>query len=156
MRIGAYLFLLKAVMTRQEYKDIYDVVGVAMEVYNVLGRGLAEPIYQEAFAVEMTKREMSFEREKELRLRYKDVWLDKKYFADFYYQGIMIELKAVDELCSDHRAQLFNYMRISQQERGILINFGERHLHTERYLFLPEEDDIILLTHENYQYFVTD
>ena len=43
-------------MTRKEYKDIYDVVGVAMEVHKVLGRGMAEPIYQEAFTVEMGKR----------------------------------------------------------------------------------------------------
>lgn len=42
-------------MTKQEYKDIYDVVGAAMEVYNTLGRGMAEPIYQEALAVEMKK-----------------------------------------------------------------------------------------------------
>ena len=71
-------------MTKQEYKDIYDAVGAAMEVYNTLGRGMAEPIYQEALAVEMKKRGMEAEREKELRLRYKDVILEKKYYADFF------------------------------------------------------------------------
>ena len=83
-------------MTRQEYKDIYEVVGTAMEVYNTLGRGMAEPIYQEAFAVEMRKRGMDFEREKQLRLYYKDVLLEKTYYADFYYKGIIVELKSVE------------------------------------------------------------
>ena len=51
-------------MTRADYKDMYDVVGAAMEVYNTLGRGMAEAIYQEALAVEMKKRDMVVEREK--------------------------------------------------------------------------------------------
>ena len=111
-------------MTRQEYKDIYDVVGAAMEVHKTLGRGMEEPIYQEALAVEMNKRGMVAEREKELRLTYKDILLKKTYYADFYYQGIIIELKSVSEIISDHRAQLFNYMRITGTHRGILLNFG--------------------------------
>lgn len=118
-------------MTKQEYKDIYDVVGAAMEVYNTLGRGMAEPIYQEALAVEMKKRGMIAEREKELRLRYKDVVLEKKYYADFCYNGIIVELKSVEEICSDHRAQLFNYMRITGRDRGILLNYGEKFLRAE-------------------------
>ena len=142
-------------MTRQEYQDIYDVVGAAMEVYNTLGRGMAEPIYQEALAVEMKKREMDYEREKMLRLFYKDVLLEKTYYADFYYHGVIIELKSVDEICSDHRAQLFNYMRVTKKNRGILLNFGEKGLHTERYLYLPEDDDFVLLTHENYQLYIS-
>ena len=142
-------------MTRQEYQDIYDVVGAAMEVYNTLGRGLSEPIYQEALAVEMRKRGMKFEREKQLILYYKDVLLEKKYSADFYYQGIIVELKSVDEICSEHRAQLFNYMRITKKDRGILLNYGEKGLHTERYLYLPEDDDFVLLTHENYKFYIS-
>ena len=71
-------------MTQQEYQDIYDVVGAAMEVYNTLGRGLAEPIYQEAFVVEMEKRGMHVEREKVLRLHYKDVLLEDD-LPDMYH-----------------------------------------------------------------------
>ena len=84
-------------MTKQEYMDMYDVVGAAMEVYNQLGRGMAEAIYQEVLAVEMKKRGMTAEREKELRLRYKDVILEKTYYADFFYKGIIVELKSVDD-----------------------------------------------------------
>jgi GxxExxY protein len=141
-------------MTKQEYRDMYDVVGAAMEVYNQLGRGMAEAIYQEALAVEMKKRGMSAEREKQLRLRYKDVILEKTYYADFFYKGIIVELKSVDEIISDHRAQLFNYMRITHQNRGIIFNFGEKGLYTERYLYLPEYDDFILLNQENCQEYI--
>ncbi len=143
-------------MTRQEYKNIYDVVGAAMEVHNTLGRGMEEPIYQEALAVEMKKRGMIAEREKELQLRYKDVMLNKKYYADFYYQGIIIELKSVNEIISDHRAQLFNYMRITGKHLGLLFNFGEKSLRSERFLYLPEDDDFILLTQDNYKDFIND
>jgi GxxExxY protein len=143
-------------MTRQEYKEIYDVVGAAMEVHATLGRGMAEPIYQEALAVEMNKRDMVVEREKPLRLQYKDVILEKIYYADFYYNGVIIELKSVDDICSDHRAQLFNYMRITGKDRGVLINFGEKRLRAERYLYLPEDDDFVLLTQDNYKEYVDD
>lgn len=141
-------------MTKQEYKEMYDVVGAAMEVYNTLGRGMAEAIYQEALAVEMKKRGMEAEREKKLQLHYKDVLLEKTYYADFYYKGIIIELKSVDEIVSDHRAQLFNYMRITKQYRGILFNYGEIGLYTERYLYLPAYDDFILLNQDNFKDYI--
>ncbi|MBO4810445.1 MAG: GxxExxY protein [Prevotella sp.] len=143
-------------MTKQEYLDIYNVVGAAMEVHSVLGRGMAEPIYQEALAVEMKKRGMIAEREKELRLHYKDVLLDKTYFADFYYEGILVELKSVEEIIPVHRAQLFNYMRITGIDRGILFNFGEDSLYAERYLYQPHYDDFVLLNHDNYKNYITD
>lgn len=143
-------------MTRQEYKEIYDVVGAAMEVYNTLGRGMAEAVYQESLDKEFRRRGMNVEREKELQMYYKGELLEKTYFADFYYKGIVIELKSVQEVNPDHRAQLFNYMRITRQHRGILLNFGEDSLHTERYLYLPKYDDFILLNQDNYRDYITD
>ena len=143
-------------MTKQEYVDMYQVVGAAMEVHSVLGRGMAEPIYQEALAVEMRKRGMIAEREKELRLHYKDVVLEKTYFADFYYNGILIELKSVEEILPVHRSQLFNYMRITGLYRGILFNFGEESLYTERFLYLSEYDDFVMLNHDNYKDYISD
>jgi len=140
-------------MTKQEYQDIYEVVGVAMEVHKTLGRGMAEPIYQEAFALEMMLRGKKVEREKELRLYYKGVLMEKTYYADFFYNGIVIEFKSVESITSDHRAQLMNYMRISKAERGVLFNFGEKQLYAERYLYLPEEDNFVLLNQDNYKYY---
>ena len=143
-------------MTKQEYKEIYDAVGVAMEVHATLGRGLAEPVYQEAYAIEMKLHGLEIEREKTLRMYYKDVLMEKTYVADFLYKGIVIEFKAVDKVISDHRAQLLNYMRITRMNRGLLFNFGERNLHTERYLYIPASDKFILLTKENYKLYIDD
>ncbi|MCR5679528.1 MAG: GxxExxY protein [Prevotella sp.] len=143
-------------MTRQEYKDIYDVVGAAMEVYNTLGRGMSELIYQEALALEMKKRGMSAEREKKLTLYYKDVLMEKAFFADFVYKDILIELKSAEAICSEHRAQLFNYMRITKKNRGILLNFGEKSLRAERFLYSPDNDDFILLSQDNYKDYITE
>ena len=143
-------------MTKTEYIDMYDVVGPAMEVHATLGRGLSEPIYQEALMMELDMRGLKAEREKPLSVYYKGKLLSKYYVADFYYKDIIVELKAVDKLNSDHRAQLFNYMRICDIDRGLLINFGEKSLRAERYLYLPEEDDFILLTKANYKDYIDD
>ena len=143
-------------MTRQEYRDIYDAVGVAMEVHRTLGRGLAEQIYQEAYAIEARIHGIDIEREKKLTLSYKGVELQKVFFADFCYKGIVMEFKSVDELCADHRAQLLNYLRITKSDRGILFNFGEASLRAERYLFTPKDDQFVLLTHDNYKHYISD
>ena len=97
---------------------------------------------------------MEVEREKTLTLCYKGQLLKKTYVADFYYKGIVIELKSVEDVIPDHRAQLFNYMRIAKQNRGILFNFGERSLHTERYLYVPEYDEFVLLNKNNYMDYI--
>ena len=138
-------------ITKQEYFDIYDVVGAAMEVHQTLGRGMAEAIYQEALEMEMLANGLEVEREKMLMCYYKDREMKKHYVVDFFYKGIIIELKSVEKLCSEHRAQLINYMRISRQTKGLLINFGERSLRVERYIYDEEDDDFILLTKQNYK-----
>ncbi len=143
-------------MTKQEYLDIFDAVGIAMEVYNTLGRGLAEQVYQEAYALEAALRGKDVEREKKLQLNYKGVELHKVFFADMYYKGIIMEFKSVEQHCAEHRAQLLNYLRIANKDKGILFNFGETNLHTERYLYQPEEDRFVLLTHDNYKLYVSD
>ena len=143
-------------MTRQDYKDIYEVIGAAQEVHTTLGRGMHERVYQEALAVEMKQRGMNYEREKHLHLTYKGVDLDMTYIADFYYNNIIIELKSLESVNAEQRAQLFNYMRITNHNRGILLNFGEKRLRAERYLYIPEDDNFVLLTQENYKSYIED
>ena len=143
-------------MTRLEYQQIYDIVGAAMEVHKILGRGMEEAIYQEALQMELEERGISVEREKRLHLTYKDKTLKKTYLADFFCNGIIVELKSTDSIVSDHRAQLFNYMRITKVSRGLLINFGEKSLRAERYLYLPDIDDFVLLSQQNYKEYIED
>lgn len=136
-------------MTREEYMQMYDIVGACMEVFNTVGHGMAEPVYQEMLAFELTDRKIPFEREKPLQITYKGHLLSKCYNADFYSNGVVVELKAVDNIGPEHRAQLFNYLRITGQKRGILVNFGESNLHTERYLYQEYFDDYALITEKN-------
>ncbi|MBR5036597.1 MAG: GxxExxY protein [Prevotella sp.] len=143
-------------MTWQEYRDIYEIVGAAMEVHASLGRGLSESIYQEALLLELGDRGLDAEREKRLEIYYKGRKLNQFYVADFYCRGILVELKASDNICSDHRAQLFNYMRVSHTYRGLLINFGEKSLRAERYLYLEDVDDFVLLSQDNYREYITE
>ena len=103
-------------MTKDEYMEMYNVVGAAMKVHEVLGRGLEETIYQESLEIEMRNRDMIPEREKSIDCFYRGIKLKKHYVADFYYNGIIIELKAVNKILPEHRAQLFNYMRLTQIE----------------------------------------
>lgn len=138
-------------MTKKEYLEIYKIVGAAQEVHRQLGRGLSEAIYQEAFEMELEDEGIIVEQEKKLQLWYKGRLMKKHYYADMYYNGLIIELKSVSTLLSEHRAQLLNYLRISKTNRGLLINFGEKRLHIERYLYLPEKDGFILLNEDNYK-----
>jgi len=113
-------------MTDLLYKDeVYAIVGAAMEVYNVLGPGFLEPVYQEALGIEFTSRSIPFEPQKELHISYKAHRLEQKYKADFVVYGkIIIEIKALDYLTSREEAQLLNYLKATGWEVGVLINFG--------------------------------
>ncbi|HBE65776.1 MAG TPA: GxxExxY protein [Rhodopirellula baltica] len=105
----------------------YDLMGAAFEVYNQLGYGMAEEIYQSALEVELGLRGISFVAQTELRVYFKGHLLTPKYRPDLLaFGGIVVELKALKELCPDHEAQLFNYMRIARKRVGYLINFGKK------------------------------
>lgn len=141
-------------MKRTEYLDYYKIVGAAMEVHRQLGRGLDEHIYQEALQIELEMRGITVEREKKLSLWYKYKLMKKYYYVDMYYNGLIIELKSVSNICSEHRAQLQNYMRISKTYRGLLINFGEKSLYAERYLYCPKDDNFKLINSGNYKRYI--
>lgn len=141
-------------ISKDEYMEMYHIIGAAMEVFNTLGHGMSEAIYQEALAMEMEDRGIPTEREKLLHMSYKGRPLKKYYMADLIGNNVLIEIKSCNDLCSEHRAQLFNYMRITQTKRALLINFGEKHLHTERYILDNDSNQIILLTEANLHQYI--
>jgi GxxExxY protein len=105
--------------------EVYAIVGAAMEVYNVLGPGFLEAVYQEALEFELTDRVIPFETQKELPVHYKGRRLRKSYVADFVVFGrIIAEIKATDRLTGHDEAQLLNYLKATGMEVGVLINFG--------------------------------
>jgi len=103
----------------------YKLMGAAFEVYNHLGYGMAEEVYQQSLEIELTLRGIPFRSKQELEIFYKDHLLTTRFRPDLIvFDGIVVELKAVSELVSDHEAQLFNYLRVARLAVGYLINFG--------------------------------
>lgn len=132
-------------MKPEIYKDEgYKLMGAAFEVYNEKGFGLAEEIYQECLEIELTSRAIPFRSRPELKCFYKGRELKKRYLPDlFVFECLVAELKSVSQILPEHEAQLINYMRITRQPVGYLINFGHKDtLEWKRFIlseFIPIE-----------------
>jgi len=115
-------------MKAEIYKDEgYRLIGAVFEVYNDRGYGLAEEIYQECLEIELALRKIPFIPKQELKCYYKRHELKKRYVPDLFVFGcLVIELKSVAQLAPEHEAQSLNYMRITKQPVGYLINFGHK------------------------------
>ena len=122
----------------------YNLMGAAFEVYNEQGYGLAEEIYQESLEIELESCEIPFRSKQELKCFYKGRELKKHYVPDlFAFESLVVELKSVSQLLPEHEAQLINYLRITKQPGGYLLNFGHRDtLEWKRFIlseFIPTE-----------------
>lgn len=106
-------------------EESYKIVGAAFKVYNTLGHGFLEAVYQEALEIEFQRQGVLYEREKELKILYDGVELKQTYKADFVCFGkIIVELKAVSALDDAHRSQVYNYLYATGHKLGLLLNFG--------------------------------
>ena len=112
------------------YKDeCYKIIGACMNVHKELGPGFLEAVYLESLAFEFFEQGIPFEKEKDIRIFYKDKLLDKCYKADFLcFEKIIVELKALSELSNDHISQLLNYLKATKLRVGLLVNFGSSSL----------------------------
>ena len=109
--------------------DINDitgqVIGAAIEVHKRLGPGLLESIYEECLCIELGKRNISFERQKEVNIEYRGIRLDSKYRLDLVVSKlVVVELKTVNELAPIHDAQILSYLKLTGLKIGLLINFN--------------------------------
>ncbi len=106
-------------------QESYQIVGACMEVHAELGAGFLEAVYHEALAIAFAEKNIPFGRERVLPIYFHGVELNKKYVADFVcYDKIILELKAVSALTSEHEAQVLNYLKATHFKLGILANFG--------------------------------
>jgi GxxExxY protein len=132
-------------MKNEIYKDEgYKFMGAAFEVYNELGFGLSEEIYQECLEIALALRGIPFQSKQELVCHYKERRLKKCYFPDlFVFNCLVVELKSVSQLAPEHEAQLMNYMRITKLPVGYLVDFGRKDtLEWKRFIlseFIPEQ-----------------
>jgi len=106
-------------------EETYRILGACFEVDNEMGSGFLEPVYQECLELELRLQGIQFESQIVLELEYKGHKLGKKYQPNLIcYGNVVVELKAVAHLASEHEAQLLNDMNDGEFEVGLLVNFG--------------------------------
>jgi len=115
--------------TEAQRKHLNDlsgkVIGLCIEIHRELEPGLLESAYEECLAYELSNAGLSFERQRSLPVRYKEVQLDCGYRLDFVVENVLIlEVKAVTELHPIHDAQLLTYLKLDKKPLGLLINFN--------------------------------
>ena len=129
-----------------KYKDlVYQIIGAAMEVHNELRWGLLESVYNESLCMELNSRGIECMSEEAIPCYYKHQKLNKSYKMDIVAGDAIIELKSTNDIVSAHRAQLFNYLRLTKHPIGVLINFGTEKLQGERYGYIEETNECVLL-----------
>jgi GxxExxY protein len=114
-------------MVTQRYLDdlTYEVVGAAIEVHKIMGRGLLESVYHQCLQEELAHRKINFLTEMRIPVLYKNKQLEIDFRCDLYVEKcLVVELKAVQEMTSVFEAQLLTYMKLLKSPKGILINFN--------------------------------
>ena len=114
------------------------ITGVAMKVHAEYKPGLLESAYEAAMEYLLTNDGHNVERQRMLPIFWKNVQLEQTYRMDLVIDGIIVELKAVKHTTEDHARQLFNYMRLTHTEYGMLINFGADRLYSAWYKLYPD------------------
>ena len=103
-----------------------------MEVHKILGPGFLKAVYEEALAHEFDLQSIKSERQKDIKVKYKEIVV-KEYTADFLVEKkVVVEIKAMKQLTDIDEAQLQNYLKASEIRVGLLINFGEKSLKYKR------------------------
>ncbi len=104
-----------------------------MEVHNNLGAGFLEIVYKDALEYEFKKADIPFNREKMYDVNYKGIILPHKFYADFVvYGNIILEVKGVAGITDEFIAQAINYLKVSQNQLALLVNFGEMRINYKR------------------------
>ena len=120
-------------------QEVYSIIGAAFEVYNVLGVGFLEAVYQAALEEELNLRKIPHIPQQEILVKYKGKPLRKSYIADIVaYEKVILEIKAIDHITSRDYAQVLNYLKATGFPLGLLINFGsERDMEWKRIVNTP-------------------
>lgn len=103
----------------------YEVVGAAIEVHKIMGRGLLESLYHQCLKEELTHRKINFLTEMRIPVFYKEKKLEMDFKCDLFIEKcLVVELKSVHEMTKVFEAQLLTYMKLLKSPKGILINFN--------------------------------
>lgn len=114
-------------MITKKYLDelTYEVVGAAIDVHRIMGRGLLESVYHQCLKEELAQRNIKFLTELRIPVLYKEKELEIDFRCDLFVEGcLVVELKAVQEMHTLFEAQILTYMKLLKSPKGILINFN--------------------------------
>lgn len=118
-------------MTENEIS--YKVRGILFSIYNKLGPGLYESVYEEILAYELKKANLFFTRQKALPVVWKEIKLDQGFRADIVVENkVIIEIKSIEGIFNVHLKQLLTYLRITDLKLGLLVNFNDEPLYIKR------------------------
>ena len=108
------------------YEDLTNkIIAGVYKVFNTLGAGFLEKVYENALAIELNQQGLKVEQQQPLQVCYEDIVVGV-YFADLLVEDkVIVALKAVSELIKIHELQLVNYLKATGMKVGLLINFGE-------------------------------
>ncbi|MGV8016951.1 MAG: GxxExxY protein [Ignavibacteria bacterium] len=114
-------------------EESFKIIGVCFEIFNILGKGLLESVYKDAMEYEFKNKSIPYQREKLFKVKYKDIYLNHFFYADFIvFDKIILEVKAVSSIIDEHIKQTINYLSITGCKLGIIINFGDNSLRYKR------------------------
>ena len=109
------------------HKEITSkIIQAFYKVYNTLGYGFLEKVYENAMRIELGKSGLRVEQQKNIKVYYDSEQVGD-YYADLLIENLVIvELKAAETICDEHETQLLNYLKATDIEVGLLINFGKK------------------------------
>lgn len=108
------------------------IIGAFFKVYNHLGYGFSEKVYENALVIELRKLELSTQQQVPIKVYY-DGAIVGEYVADLLVDAVvLVELKAARQICDEHVAQLLNYLKAASIEVGLLLNFGPKAQHLRK------------------------
>jgi GxxExxY protein len=126
-----------------DYSEITEkIIGCAYRVYNVMGPGFLENVYEKCLAIELNKAGLNAEFQKPVEVFY-DSQNVGSFAADILVEGqVIVELKAVRSLAAAHELQLVNYLAATRMPVGLLINFGETKVEVKRRVLSLIKDQV--------------
>ena len=112
------------------YEDLtYKIIGAAQEVYKELGPGYLESVYEDALCYELDLKNLSYQRQIELDVHYKDTVFERRFRVDLLIEEkVVVENKAIKTITNQDEAQLINYLKTSRLRVGLLFNYGAENL----------------------------
>jgi GxxExxY protein len=117
-------------------KEVFEIVGLCMDVHNELGHGFLEIVYKDALQYLFMDRGIQFEREKKYEIGFRDIILNHHFYADFVvHDKIILEIKCVSNLTDEHFAQTINYLKVSGNRLALLVNFARGKLEYKRIVY---------------------